>query len=193
MIFTIEALRLALHETLHDARGQSEPTDRARAATKILGLLAHGDQEAGVIRRNAVDDLRRTGMSYGQIARQLDIARGTVQVHAEYDLRHGVVPGLIFAFRDESGEWHPAEPDEILPHGYAVGEYLALPLKLPADRPSRFAGQELMCAYEDTVSGRLPDDSPGYVYHMRLGTNVKARRSTKAVHDAIWEPPDTGR
>jgi len=140
-----------------------------------------------VIRRNAVDELRRRGMSYGQMAQQLDIARGTVQVHAEYDLRHGIVPGLIFAFRDESAEWHPYKPDELLPGGgYAEGYHL----KLPADRPSRFAGQELMCAYEDTVSGRLPDDSPGYVYHMKHGTHVKPRRSTKAVHDAIWEPTD---
>lgn len=59
--------------------GQSEPIDRAGAATKILGLLALGDEEAGVIRRNAVDELRRRGMSYGQMAQQLDIARGTVQ------------------------------------------------------------------------------------------------------------------
>lgn len=73
-------------------------------------------------------------------------------MHAEYDLRHGVVPGPIFAFRDEAGEWHPRQPEEILPRGgYAEGYYLAL----PADRPSRFAGQELMCAYEDTVSGQL--------------------------------------
>jgi DNA-binding CsgD family transcriptional regulator len=183
------AFRLALYEALNGARGQSEPIERARAATKILGILAHGDQEAGAIRRGAVNDLRSGGMSYGQIARQLDIARGTVQVHAEYDQRHGVDPGLVFAFRDETGNWHPDEPDKILPGGYAVGDYLKL--KLPADRPSQFAGQELMCAYEDTASGRLSDDSPGYVYAMKHGTNMKVRRSTKAFHDALWEqPPD---
>jgi hypothetical protein len=92
------------------------------------------------------------------------------------------VPGLIFAFRDEDDHWYPAEPEVILPGGpYALGDSITI----RGDRPSRFAGQELVCAYEDTPSGRIADDSPGYAYH--LTKYGRPRRSTRAVHDASWE------
>jgi hypothetical protein len=54
-----------------------------------------------------------------------------------------------------------------------------------SDRPSRFAGQDLLYAYEDTPSKRITDDSPGYAYH--LTKYGRPRRSTRAVHHAIWE------
>ena len=97
------------------------------------------------------------------------------------------MPGLIFAVRDKDGEWYPAEPEVILPGGpYATGDSIKTDsITIRGDRPSRFAGQELVCAYEDTPSGRIADDSPGYAYHLtRYGL---PRRSTRAVHDAIWE------
>jgi len=105
-------------------------------------------------------------MSYGQISAALAIARGTVQGHAEHSRRAGLVPGLILAFRDKDGDWYPDRPEAILPGGpYATGDSI----KIRGDRPSRFAGQELVCAYEDTPSGRIPDDSPGYAYHPITG------------------------
>jgi hypothetical protein len=121
-------------------------------------------------------------MSYGQISAALAIARGTVQGHAEHSRRVGLVPGLIFAFRDKEGKWHPDSPDVILSGDpYAIGDNI----KIPGGRPSRFAGQELVCAYEDTPSGRTLDDSTGYAYY--LTKYGRPRRTTRAVHDAIWE------
>jgi hypothetical protein len=98
------------------------------------------------------------------------------------------VPGLIFAFRDDGdgrriGDWYPCRPDYFLPDGWAVGASI----RLAADKPSPFADHELIFAYEDRQSGRLRDDSPGYIYHFRNGT---PRRATAAVHDAIWSAGD---
>lgn len=111
------------------------------------------------------------------------MARGTVQGHAEDSRRTGLAPGLIFAFRDQDGYWYPGPPEAILPRGpYAAGDSR----KIRAGRPSRFAGQELACAYEDAPSGRIADDSPGYPY--LLTEYGRPRRTTWAVHDAIWAP-----
>jgi hypothetical protein len=75
----------------------------------------------------------------------------------------------------------PAEPEVILPGGpHALGDSIAI----RGDRPSRFVGQELISTYEDTPYGRITYDSPGYAYH--LTKYSRRRRSTRAVHDAIW-------
>jgi hypothetical protein len=160
------------------------PAARAANATKILSVLAQASEDAAAIYRQAIEDMREAGMSYGAIGTRLGIARGTVQKHAEYARRHMVVPGLIFAFRDEAGRWYPGTPEEVLPGGsYATGDGV----KIRADRPSRFAGQRLVFAYEDEPSGKIADDSPGYTYE--LTEYGRSRRTTRAVHDAIWELP----
>jgi len=178
----------ALRRELQQAVGEPDPVKRAEHAARIQRSLAQGAEEAAAIYRRAIEQLKESDMSYGQIGAALAIARGTVQGHAEHSRRVGLVPGLIFAFRDEDGDWHPAEPDVILPGGpYAVGDSIMTDsITIRSDRPSRFAGQELVCAYEDTPSGRISDDSPGYAYH--LTKYGRPRRSTRAVHDAIWEP-----
>ena len=154
----------------------------AEQAARIQRDLAQGGEEAAAIHRRAIEKLKESDMSYGRISAALGIARGTVQGHAEHSRRIGLVPGLIFAFRDKDGDWYPAEPEVILPGGpYALGDSITI----RDDRPSRFASQELVCAYEDTPSGRITDDSPGYAYH--LTKYSRPRRSTRAVHDAIWE------
>ena len=133
--------------------------------------------------RHAIEKLKESDMSYGQISLALAIARGTVQGHAEHSRRASLVPGLIFAFRDEDGDWHPAEPEIILPGGpYALGDSITI----RSDRPSRFfARPGARLRVRDTPSGRIADDSPGYAYH--LTKYGRPRRSTRAVHDAIWE------
>jgi hypothetical protein len=173
----------ALRHALDQAADEPELVKRAAQAAQIQRDLAQGSEEAAAIYRRAIEKLKESDMSYGQISAALAIARGTVQGHAEHSRRTGLVPGLIFAIRDQDGRWYPDPPEAILPHGpYATGDSI----KIRADRPSRFAGRELLCAYEDTPSGRIPDDSPGYAYLLtRYG---RPRRTTRAVHDAIWEP-----
>jgi hypothetical protein len=61
-------------------------------------------------------------------------------------------------------------------------------LTIRGDRPIRFAGQRLVCAYEETPSGRIPDASPGYGYH--LTEYGRQRRANRAVHDALWAVPE---
>jgi hypothetical protein len=173
----------ALRRALDRAADEPDLVKRAEQAARIQRELAQGSEEAAAIYRRAIERLKESDMSYGQIGTALAIARGTVQGHAEHSRHAGLVPGLIFAFRDEAGDWHPAKPADILPRGpYATGDSI----KIRGDRPSRFAGQELVCAYEDTPSGQIPDDSPGYAYH--LTTYGRPRRTTRAVHDAIWGP-----
>ena len=172
----------ALRRALNQLADEPDPVKRAEQAGRIQRVLAQGSEEAAAIYRRAIEELKESDMSYGQISAALAIARGTVQGHAEHSRRVGLVPGLIFAFRDQDGDWHPAEPEVLLPGGpYALGDSITI----RGDRPSRFAGQELVCAYEDTPSGRIKDDSPGYAYH--LTKYGRPRRSTRAVHDAIWE------
>jgi len=165
-------------------RALAQVTDlvkRAEQAAQIQRDLAQASEEAAAIYRRAIEKLKESNMSYGQIGTALGIARGTVQGHAEHSRRTGLTPGLIFAFRDENGRWHPDLPDVILPNDpYAVGDSI----KIHSGRPSRFAGQELMCAYEEIPSEQIPDDSPGYAYV--LTKYGRRRRSTRAVHDAIW-------
>jgi hypothetical protein len=171
----------ALRRALEQAADEPDPVKRAKLAARVQRDLAQGSEEAAAIYRRAIERLKESGMSYGQISAVLAIARGTVQGHAEHSRRTGLVPGLIFAFRDENGHWYPGPPDVILPDGpHAAGDSI----KIRGDRPSRFAGQELLCAYEDTPSGRIPDDSPGYAYY--LTKYGRTRRATRAVHDAIW-------
>jgi len=174
-----------VHRTAPRTRpGGREPdlVKRAEQAAQIQRDLAQGSEEAAVYRR-AIEKLKESNMSYGQISAALAIARGTVQGHAEHSRRTGLAPGLIFAFRDKDGHWYPSRPEAILPSGaYATGDSI----KIRGDRPSRFAGQELICACEDKPSGRIADDSPGYAY--LLTTYGRPRRTTRAVHDAIWAP-----
>lgn len=186
LVSTVRDLNAALRRALRQASDRPTPAARAAYATKILGVLAQGNEDAAAIYRRAIEDLHCAGMSYGRIGTELGISRGTVQKHAEHARRRLVVPGLIFAFRAETGDWYPHAPDDILPGGgYATGNGVTIPL----DRPSRFAGQRLVFAYEDKPSGRIADDSPGYTY--QLTEYGRSMRSTRAVHDAIWEPLDS--
>lgn len=180
----------ALRRALDQAADEPDLVRRALHAARIQHDLAQGSEEAAAIYRRAIERLKESDMSYGQISAALAIARGTVQGHAEHSRRTGLVPGLIFAFRDKNGDWYPDSPEAILPSGpYASGDDSIKirddSIKIRGDRPSRFAGQELVCAYEDTPSGRIPDDSPGYAY--LLTKHGRPRRATRAVHDAIWE------
>ena len=177
-------LQSALRRALGTAADQPTPADRAEAAICILAMLAQGNEDAAAIYRRGIEDMHGDGMSHAQIGRTLRIARGTVQKHLEHARRQAVAPGLIFAFRDQAGSWHPRPPEEIVPGGpYATGDGATI----PADRPSRFAGQALVFAYEDMASGRVADDSPGYAYCVT--SYRRLMRSTRAVHDAIWQPP----
>jgi hypothetical protein len=171
----------ALRRALNQAADEPDVVKRAERAVQIQRDLAQGAEEAAAIYRRAIEILKEADMSYGQISGALGIARGTVQGHAEHGRRTGLAPGLIFAVRDTNGTWYPDTPEAILPGGpYAIGDSI----KIRGERPSPFAGQELTCAYEDQPSGLIPDDSPGYAYHL---TNYgRSRRTTRAVHDAIW-------
>ncbi len=184
-----------LRRALAQAADEPDPVKRAAHAARIQRELAQGAEEAAAIYRLAIEKLKESDMSYGQISAALAIARGTVQGHAEHSRHIGLVPGLIFAFRDNADHWYPARPEEILPGGpYATGDSIRSDsfredsITIRGDRPSRFAGQELVCAYEDTPSGRIPDDSPGYGYH--LTKYGRQRRATRAVHDALWALPE---
>lgn len=171
----------ALRRALDQAADEPDPVKRAEQAAQIQRDLAQGSGEAAAIYRHAIEKLKESNMSYGQISTALAIARGTVQGHAEHSRRTGLAPGLIFAIRDQDGHWYPDPPEAILPCGpYTAGDSI----KIRGDRPSRFAGQDLVCAYEDTPTGRIPDDSPGYAY--LLTKYGRPRRTTRAVHDAIW-------
>jgi hypothetical protein len=173
----------ALRRALDQAADEPDPVKRAEQAAQIQRDLAQGSEEAAAVYRRAIEKLKESHMSYGQISAALAIARGTVQGHAEHSRRTGLVPGLIFAFRDHAGHWYPEPPEAILPCGpYATGDSI----KIRGNRPSRFAGQELVCAYEDAPTGRIPDDSPGYAY--LLTTYGRPRRTTRAVNNAIWAP-----
>jgi hypothetical protein len=171
-----------LRRALDQAADEPDLVKRAEHAARIQRDLAQGSEEAAAIYRRAIERLKESDMSYGQISAALAIARGTVQGHAEHSRRTGLAPGLIFAFRDKDGNWYPDRPEAILPGGpYTTGDSI----KIRGDRPSRFADQDLVCAYEDTPSGRIPDDSTGYAYH--LTKYGRPRRTTRAVHNAIWE------
>jgi hypothetical protein len=52
--------------------------------TKILGVLAQGNEDAAAIYWRAIEDLHSPGMTYGCIGTKLGISRGTVQKHAEH-------------------------------------------------------------------------------------------------------------
>ena len=118
---------------------------------------------------------RITGMSKEAI-RQLRLGAGILPDERKV---RGRGPGLIYAFRDETGKWWPEGHQNRLPDGdYAVGQQI----KIKSDRPSRFAGQALTVMYALDPDA-LPDDSPGYAYHL---TGGQARRTTRAVHDEIW-------
>lgn len=137
-------------------------------------------------RQAIMEALRKGSVPQAEIARITGVSTETVrQMRMEAGLPgdqrkvRGKAPGLIYAFRDETGTWWPKGHERLLPDGgYAVG----LEMKIQRDRPSRFAGQRLiaMCALEPDA---LPDDSPGYVYRVSGG---RGRRTTRAVHDEIW-------
>jgi len=132
-----------------------------------------------------MEALRKGSVPQAEIARIVEVSTETVRkmrmdagLPADQRKVRGRAPGLIYAFRDEAGTWWPRGHERLLPDGdYAVG----LEVKIPKDRPSRFAGQKLtvMCALEPDA---LPDDSPGYVYQ----ASGRGRRTTQAVHDEIW-------
>lgn len=180
----VSDLQAAMRRALEAAADEPSAAERAVAAARILAVLAQANEDAGAIYRHAMTQMLGDGMSYAQVGNALGIARGTVQKHAEHSRRLGTAPGLIFAFRDEAGDWHPRPPEDLLPGGpYATGDGTTI----PADRPSRFACEALVFAYEDEASGRIADDSPGYAYHV---TNYgRLMRSTRAVHDSIWRAP----
>jgi hypothetical protein len=132
-----------------------------------------------------MEALSKRSVPQAEIARIVGVSTETIRqmrmeagIPGDGNKIRGKVPGLIYAFRDEAGEWWPKGHEFLLPAGYAVG----MEMKIREDRPSRFAGQTLiaMCALEPNA---LPDDSPSYVYRVNGG---RGRRTTKAVHDEIW-------
>jgi DNA-binding transcriptional ArsR family regulator len=123
----------ALRRALAQAADEPDLVKRAERAARIQRDLAQGSEEAAAVYRRAIEKLKESEMSYGQISAALAIARGTVQGHAEHSRRAGLVPGLIFAFRDKDGDWYPDRPEAILPGGpYATGDSI----KIRGDRPS---------------------------------------------------------
>jgi len=135
-----------------------------------------------------LDALRNRSVSATEVARLAEVSRETVRklaieagIPADARKVRGRVPGLIYAFRDESGTWWPKGHEQLLESGHGTG----LKIQIKEGLPSRFAGQELMAMYE-LEPGTIPDDSPGYVYRL---TGGGGRRTTKAVHDAIWDVP----
>jgi hypothetical protein len=98
-------------------------------------------------------------------------------------IEHGQPPLMIFAFHDETGQWYPGEPEEILPGGpYGSGAWL----RIHAGQPSRFAGQKLTFAYEVEPTGRLADDVPPHRWTLREGRDVGNMHATAEVHELIW-------
>lgn len=114
-----------LRRALDQAADEPDLVKRAEQAAQIQRDLAQGSEEAAVYRR-AIEKLKESNMSYGQISAALAIACGTVQGHAEHSRRTGLAPGLIFAFRDKDGHWYPSRPEAILPSGaYATGDSIS--------------------------------------------------------------------
>jgi hypothetical protein len=101
---TVSDLNAALRRALLQAYDRPTPVSRAEDVTKILGVLAQGNEDAAAIYRRAIEDLHSPGMSYGCIGTKLGISRGTVQKHAEHARQRLVAPGLILAFRVENGD-----------------------------------------------------------------------------------------
>lgn len=130
--------------------------------------------------------LRNHSVPQAEIAKLVEVSKESIrQLRLEAGILpderkvRGRGPGLIYAFRDESGKWWPEGHETLLPEGdYSVGRQI----KISADRPSRFAAQTLTVMYALHPEA-LRDDSPNYAYHL---TGGQARRTTQAVHDEIW-------
>lgn len=157
-----------------------ERIERAHAAR----LTAQAEEQEAIM-----EALRKRSVPQAEIARITGVSTETIRqmrmaagLPGDQRKVRGQAPGLIYAFRDESGTWWPKGHERLLPDGYAVG----VEMKIKEDRPSRFAGQTLiaMCTLEPDA---LPDDSPNYVYRVSGG---RGRRTTKAVHDEIWRVED---
>ena len=157
-------------------------TDRDRIVDTHAAFIAAQKEETEAI----VTALQRRSVAQAEIARITGRSTETIrQLRLEAGILpdqrkvRGNIPGLIYAFRDEAGRWWPDGHQNRLPNGdYAVGRQM----KIAADRPSRFAGQKLTVMYALDPTA-LPDDSPGYAYHLVGG---QARRTTQAVHEEIW-------
>jgi hypothetical protein len=151
---------------------------RAHAA-RLSAVRDERDAIMTVLRNRSVPQAeiaRITEMST-EAVRQLRLEAGILPDERKV---RGRGPGLIYAFRDENSRWWPEGHQNRLPNGdYAVGSQI----RIKSDRPSRFAGQTLTVMYALDPDA-LPDDSPGYAYHL---TGGQARRSTRAVHDEIWQ------
>ena len=151
------------------------------ARTHAARLAAEAQEREAIL-----DALRDRSVSQTEVARLAEISRETVRklaieagIPADARKVRGSAPGLIYAFCDESGTWWPKGHERLLKSGNGTG----LKIQIKEGLPSRFAGQELMAMYE-LEPGTIPDDSPGYVYRLTGGSG---RRTTKAVHDEIWD------
>lgn len=160
-------------------------TDRDRIIAAHAAFIAAQREETETI----VNALTRRSVPQAEIAR---LTGRSTEAIRQLRLEAGILPderkvrgrgpGLIYAFQDESGNWWPDGHQNRLPNGdYAFGQQI----RIAADRPSRFAGQKLTVIYALDPDA-LPDDSPGYAYHLIGG---QARRTTQAVHEEIWQPP----
>jgi DNA-directed RNA polymerase specialized sigma24 family protein len=65
-------------DTMDEVRGLADPAARARRATELLALYARHSAELGRLRREAIDELHASGLSYAEVAMAVGISKGRV-------------------------------------------------------------------------------------------------------------------
>jgi len=65
-------------DTLDEIRRLADPVERARRATDLLALYQRRSTELGLLRREAIEELHASGLSYAEVAMVVGISKGRV-------------------------------------------------------------------------------------------------------------------
>ena len=66
------------NELIRTVRDETDPVRRVRLAGEAMTQLQQGEVELSRLRREAIEDAASAGLSYSEIARQVDLTRGRV-------------------------------------------------------------------------------------------------------------------
>jgi DNA-directed RNA polymerase specialized sigma24 family protein len=65
-------------DTLDEIRRLADPAERARRATELLAVYQRHSAELGRLRREAIEELHTSGLSYAEVAMAIGISKGRV-------------------------------------------------------------------------------------------------------------------